>query len=297
MSKLLLAAALALPLAAQAQTAIPTPLAQRIGHTDPAKYRTAKGVHGGAGEIRFDSLLGADALETNFIFLHRGEILPGGGVGAHFHNDCEEMFVILDGEAQFTIDGRTSQLKGPVGAPNIMGHAHGIYNPTDKPVQFLNINVGSTKIYDNFDLGDPRVGAPLDPIPTFMTMKLDRALLKPVQSLDGGQGQVMHRRALGPSVFRTAWSYVDYLVIPPGASVGPTAKPDMSEVYFVLGGQGSAHVGTESAVLATGNALPVRLSETRTIRNDGREPLELMVIGVARDLAAKRTFTLANAPQ
>lgn len=303
MPRLLLAAALALPLAAsaaQAQTAppsAPASLAQRIAHTDPAKYRSATSVHGGAGELKFGSLLGTDAVDTNFIFLHRGEIQPGGGIGAHFHNACEEMFVILDGEAQFTIDGRTSQLKGPVGAPNTMGHSHGIYNPTNKPVQWLNINVGETKVYDNFDLGDPRVGAPLDPIPAFMTMKLDRTLLKPVRALDGGQGEVLHRRALGPSVFRTTWSYVDHLVIPPGASVGPASKSDMSEVYYVLGGEGSASVGAESAPLKTGDALPVRLGETRALRNTGREPLELMVIGVARDPAAKRAFILATAPQ
>ncbi|RAK50770.1 cupin domain-containing protein [Phenylobacterium deserti] len=302
MSRLLLAAALALPLAGAAQAqpaapAAPASLSQRIAHTDPAKFRSARSVHGGAGELKFGSLLGTDALDTNFIFLHRGEIQPGGGIGAHFHNACEEMFVILDGEAQFTIDGRTSQLKGPVGAPNTMGHSHAIYNPTDKPVQWLNINVGTTKVYDNFDLGDSRVGAPLDPIPTFMTMRLDRSLLKPVQNLDGGQGEVLRRQALGPAVFRTAWSYVDHVVIAPGASVGPASKPDMSEVYYVLGGRGSARVGAQTAPLATGDALPVRLGETRAIRNDGTEPLELMVIGVAKDLDAKRAYMLATAPQ
>ena len=45
------------------------------------------------------------------------------------------MFVILDGEAQFTIDGRTSTLKAPAGAPTLDGHWHAIYNPTDKPVR------------------------------------------------------------------------------------------------------------------------------------------------------------------
>ena len=48
-------------------------------------------------------------------FLHRGEIPPGAGIGHHFHNTVEEMFVILDGEAQFTIDGRTATVKGPAG--------------------------------------------------------------------------------------------------------------------------------------------------------------------------------------
>ena len=82
------------------------PLAQRIAHTDPAKYQTIKAIHGGAGQVDLMVLLDAHALETNLCFLHRGVLEPKSGIGHHFHNQCEEMFVILDGEAQFTIDGR-----------------------------------------------------------------------------------------------------------------------------------------------------------------------------------------------
>ncbi len=63
------------------------------------------------------ALFDSHTLDTNLYFLHRGVIQPKSGIGAHFHNQCEEMFVIFDGEAQFTIDGRTSVLKGPAGAP------------------------------------------------------------------------------------------------------------------------------------------------------------------------------------
>ena len=57
------------------------------------------------------ALFDAHSLDTNLYFLHRGVIEPKSGIGAHFHNQCEEMFVIFDGEAQFTIDGRTSLSK------------------------------------------------------------------------------------------------------------------------------------------------------------------------------------------
>src|SRR5512132_1303009 len=128
-------------------------LAQRIAHTDPAKYRPSPSVHGGPGQLNYMALFNANALDTNLFFLHRGIIEPKSGIGAHFHNQCEEMFVIFDGEAQFTIDGRTSVLKGPAGAPVRMGHSHAIYNHTDKPVQWMNINVSAMKgTYDAFDL-------------------------------------------------------------------------------------------------------------------------------------------------
>ncbi len=114
------------------------PLAQRIGHSDASKYRKLRGVRAGAGELHYAGLFDASTFSTNFIFLNRGVIQPGGGTGHHFHNHMEEMFVILDGEAEFTIDGRTPVLKGPAGAPCRMGRSHAIYNPGTTPVEWMN---------------------------------------------------------------------------------------------------------------------------------------------------------------
>src|SRR5690606_12670592 len=86
-------------------------LAERIAHTDPKAYRQLTAVHEGAGSMDFAPLLGADALSTNLIFVHRGVIKPRSGIGQHYHNQCEEMFVILDGEAEFTVNGRTARLE------------------------------------------------------------------------------------------------------------------------------------------------------------------------------------------
>lgn len=260
------------------------PLKNRIGHTDPSKFRKAASVHAGAGELHYSNLLDPLTLTTNLIFLHKGVIPPKGGIGHHYHNQMEEMFVIFDNEAQFTIDGRTSRVEGPAGAPCRMGRSHGIYNPTDRPTEWMNIAVGSAKLkYDASDLGDDRVGVPLDAKPVFITMRLDRKLLKPVSGMNGGQGTVQYRRVLAPEVFFSNWAYIDHLVIPPGASLGTHRHAGVEEVFYVMNGSGRATVNEETEPIAKGDAVPVALNDGHRFENSGSEPLELMIIGIARE--------------
>jgi mannose-6-phosphate isomerase-like protein (cupin superfamily) len=194
----------------------------------------------------------------------------------------EEMFFILDNEAQFTINGRTSQIEGPASVPCRMSNSHAIYNHTDRPTQWMNIAVSTRKgKYDAFDLGDDRAGAPLDRIPVFISARYDKSLLKPVENLDGGRGTVLYRRALAPEVFYTTWSYVDHLVLPPGTSTGKKKHQGVEEFYYVLNGAGAAHVNDETAPFGKDNGLAVLLNDVHSFANTGESDLEFPIVGVA----------------
>jgi mannose-6-phosphate isomerase-like protein (cupin superfamily) len=227
-------------------------------------------------------------------------VIPAGsGIGHHFHNVVEEMFVILDGEAQFTIDGRTASVKGPAGVLCRSGHSHAIYNPGPTPVQWMNLNVSLVAgVYDTFDLGDTRVGAALDAIPTFMTIRLDPSLLRAAGARGRGAAPpaaapnaVLSRRVAGPAMFSTTWSYIDHVFVPSGAATPELPHDGVAEAYYVLGGEGTISVtGGESgtAAVRAGDAIPVRIGDTTRFTSTGSAPLELFVMGVARDLGAKR---------
>jgi mannose-6-phosphate isomerase-like protein (cupin superfamily) len=295
---LLVVVALALMrVSAQSPAAIGA-LAQRIAHTDPAAYRLLSAVHGGAGSMSFTALLNRGAVTPEFNFLHRGVIPAGSGIGHHFHNVVEEMFVILDGEAQFTIDGRTASVKGPAGVLCRTGHSHALYNPGPTPVQWVNLNVSLVAgVYDNFDLGDTRVGAALDAIPTFMTIRLDKSLLRTAGARGRGTAipevapnAVLSRRVAGPAMFSTTWSYIDHVLVPPGTSTPELPHDGLAEAYYVLGGEGTmsvAGVAPGTTAVRAGDAIPVRIGEATRFTSTGSTPLELFVMGVAKDMAAK----------
>jgi mannose-6-phosphate isomerase-like protein (cupin superfamily) len=90
-------------------------------------------------------------------------------------------------------------------------------------------------------------------------------------------------------VFYTPWAYVDHELIAPGGDTGNTKFADVSEAYYVMSGEGTVTVNGETVAIKKGDAIPVDLNQSKSFKA-GSTPLELMIIGVAKDMAAKNEF-------
>jgi hypothetical protein len=86
------------------------------------------------------------------------------------------------------------------------------------------------------------------------------------------------------------------LIVQPGASIGRSKMVDMSEAYYVISGEGSVTVDNETAAIKVGDAIPVDLGHSKSF-TAGTAPLELMVVGIARDIRTKNAFAAVAAKQ
>ena len=62
-----------------------------------------------------------------------------------------------------------------------------------------------------------------------------------------------------------------------------------------MNGQGSVRVGSETAPIRSGDAVPIQLNQTKSFENTGTAPLELLVVGVVRDVNRKYDVVLPPA--
>ena len=261
--------------------------------TEPSQYFESRHCHGGAGSLMYMSLLGEGnkaVFETNLLFIHRGVMLPRSGLGEHLHRHMEEMYITFDGCIQHTVNGRTAEL--PPGSTVLcsMGSSHGMYNPNDKEVNYINIGVTEVKgKYDNVDFNDDLVNAKIESPAPFLWANFDRRLLKPAKNAHGGKGAILFRRLWDKESFKTNWEFVDHCVLPPGTSIGYHQHNKIEEVYYLMSGSGRVTVNDVTWNVTAGDAIPCTLHDSHGLYNNTNENLEIMVISCSVEKGARDT--------
>jgi mannose-6-phosphate isomerase-like protein (cupin superfamily)/heme-degrading monooxygenase HmoA len=169
--------------------------------------------------------------------------------------------------------------KGPAVVPCKLGNAHGVYNSSGKTLRWLNFGVSTVKGRgDNFDLGDNLVGAKLDPIPQFVSGQLKKESMRSNANAYPG-ANILYKRIFSPDIFSTTWDHVDHVILPAG-STGSRKMDGFEEIYYVIKGNGKVLFNSDSATVQADDAFYGLSGETIKLSGNGKEDLELLVIGI-----------------
>lgn len=112
-----------------------------------------------------------------------------------------------------------------------------------------------------------------------LRLRLDEIELERVQA-HGGQGTILFRRLLDGARSAGAWNFVDYAVVPPGASIGRHRHGANEELYLVLEGRGRMVRDGEEFEVGPGSVVLNRAFGEHGLLNDGDRPLRLFVVEV-----------------
>ena len=253
----------------------------RIARIADVDLRASEHCHGGAGQLNYGGHWAQDDFETPWHFVHYGSLPPGGGIGHHRHENCEEMFVTFDNAAQFTHNGRTVQVEGAACVPCRKGESHAIYNPTDRPTRWMNFCVAEEGGgYDATDFGEDRVGAPLESADRIPLGRIDRSLLVNHSKVHQGRGDIGVRAIWEHSDFRTNWGNIAHVLLPPGTSIGYHRHDAIEETYVIVNGSGRMTVDDETQEVCAGDSIPNKLGGSHGLYNHAQEDLELFVMAV-----------------
>ena len=97
----------------------------------------------------------------------------------------------------------------------------------------------------------------------------------------GGEGKILFNRLFEESDFRTSINFVDYAVLPPGASIGRHRHGDNEEIYLVLEGQGRMELEGDVFTVEAGHVIVNKVQGTHGLKNVGDTELRLFVVEVA----------------
>ena len=261
-----------------------TPAEPAKGHTNAAEYRDIPSCHGGAGTVSFMKLLDGDDFTSNLMYIERGVIPPGASIGEHRLIGMEEMYFVFNAPAEFTVNGQAALL--PAGSCVLCpdGSTHGIYNPGNEPLEWLNIAVGKTADDGvSVDLGNDLTNQRLDSPAPFKWGLFDFSLLRKVGPAHNGAGKILNRRPWVDGNFSTTFKRIGHCVLPPGTSIGYHQHNCIEEIYYVMAGSGYMTVNDTTWEISAGDAAGCRRGESHGLYNHSNEDLEIFVLQVDVD--------------
>jgi mannose-6-phosphate isomerase-like protein (cupin superfamily) len=220
---------------------------------------TTQELLGGVGSCRWKQLVNGMHLNGPWNCVEYVVIPPGCSCGEHTHMHTEEIYYILSGAAEMTLNGAPVPLRAGdlVTAP--IGTSHGTRNPTDEDMEFLVVEVypgvGESPAPVLIRVGDGEPGS---------------------TSEDAAPGAVEDTADLS-RLFTGPWRTFSTIDLTPGERLERDVIEDGDEVLMVAGGTATIEFGSELASGGFGLCVGVPPGQTRALANSSPdEPLRVL---------------------
>jgi mannose-6-phosphate isomerase-like protein (cupin superfamily) len=209
------------------------------------------GVHGAAGLTHWTCLARRTGLHGGWEAVEWAGLPPGAVSGEHLHTRTEEMYLLLRGRGEVTLDGRAHRVAAGDVVLTGLGTRHGLRNTGTEPLEWLVIEMTATET----------ATAPTTPI-------MHSAVVTNLRGIGRLDPRV---------VFTGPLRALEVLRLPAGGRAHLAAEGMEHTVYVTEGGGRAAPSGAETGEvrvpLAPGTALtlPLGTGVTLTAGPDGLE--------------------------
>jgi mannose-6-phosphate isomerase-like protein (cupin superfamily) len=238
--------------------------------TDISGLADVHGLFGGPGTARCKTLIPAEQLPGGWEGVTYVELPPGAGCGRPLRSDCEELYYIISGQGQMTVNDLEEI---PVEAGDLiccpLGTIHGIRVPgtATEPMAYF-----TAAVRPGNPVGYRYTGLDKSPRQVIRKPKPMPQLLGSCAGFRGGGHNQDTRVAvanLAPIRKLTGpWHRFSLIEIPPEDILGADdVVSRTSEVLFVIGGKAEITVGNVTAKGETGLCVSVPLYTRPLIRN------------------------------
>ena len=92
-----------------------------------------------------------------------------------------------------------------------------------------------------------------------------------------GQGKIAFIRPFDDPDFETHLSFVDYVEIPPGASIGVHTHGENEEIYFIVHGTGTMTTNADRFVVVAGDLIVNKRGWSHGLENTSNAALKVLV--------------------
>jgi mannose-6-phosphate isomerase-like protein (cupin superfamily) len=217
---------------------------------------------GGTGSCRWKTIINGMHLPGAWNVVEYVVVPPGASCGEHRHTETEEIYYILAGTAEMSIDGRRVAVQAGDLITSPIGTVHGIANHGEADVRFFVVEVF------------PAHGAPAQ------VQRIGvHEQLRPTAGYRGYQGDDLRITQVNLSWhFTGPWRTFSEIEIPPEEAIGPyQLARGTAEVLFVVDGDADVTVGSQVRKGGHGLCVGAALGSTVTVRNrSDRQPLRLI---------------------